>query len=229
MKANYKKIILLTIIVVVIFLVKFFNLDSYITFENLKLYKEKMLYYVNNNYLASAAGFIVVYIIFVAFSLPGAAVLSLACGFFFGMTGVLYVNLGATSGAVLAFLAARYIIGNWIQGRYGDRMNSFNRDLEQNGKNYLLTLRLVPVFPFFLINLLAGLTGISLFTFFWTTAIGIIPGSLVFVYAGTRLSTINSMGDIISWQMLSAFALLGLLSLVPVFIQKIKRTREGNE
>ncbi len=229
MKANYKKIILLTIIVVVIFLVKFFNLDSYITFENLKLYKEKMLYYVNNNYLASAAGFIVVYIIFVAFSLPGSAVLSLACGFFFGMTGVLYVNLGATSGAVLAFLAARYIIGNWIQGRYGDRMNSFNRDLEQNGKNYLLTLRLVPVFPFFLINLLAGLTGISLFTFFWTTAIGIIPGSLVFVYAGTRLSTINSMGDIISWQMLSAFALLGLLSLVPVFIKKIKRTREGNE
>jgi len=227
MKAIYKKIILLTIIVVVIFLVKFLNLDSYLTFENLKLYKEQMLHYVNSNYLVSAVGFIAVYILVVAFSLPGAAVLSLACGFFFGMTGVVYVNLGATFGAVLAFFAARYIIGNWIQGKYGDRMESFNKDLEQNGKNYLLTLRLVPVFPFFLINLLAGLTGISLFTFFWTTAVGIIPGSVVFVYAGTQLSTVNSMGDIISWQMLSAFALLGLLSLIPVFIQKIKIRKEG--
>jgi len=227
MKANYKKIVLVAVIVAVIFMVKLFNLDSYLTFENLKLYKEQLLNFVSSNYLVSVVGFIAVYILVVAFSLPGAAVLSLACGFFFGITGVLYVNLGATFGAVLAFLAARYIIGNWIQGKYGEKMDSFNRDLEQNGKNYLLSLRLVPVFPFFLINLLAGLTGISLFTFFWTTALGIIPGSIVYVYAGTQLSTINSMGDIISWQMLSAFALLGLLSMVPVFIQKNKSRKEG--
>lgn len=229
MKANYKKLILVATIVGVILMIKLFNIDSYLTFENLKMYKEQLLNFVGSNYLVSVVGFIAVYILVVAFSFPGAAVLSLACGFFFGMTGVLYVNIGATFGAVLAFLAARYIIGNWIQGKYGKKMDAFNRDLEQNGKNYLLTLRLVPVFPFFLINLLAGLTGISLFTFFWTTALGIVPGSIVYVYAGTQLSTINSMGDIISWQMLSAFALLGLLSLVPVLIQKIKSRKEGKE
>lgn len=229
MKANYKKLILVATIVGVILMIELFNIDSYLTFENLKMYKEQLLNFVGSNYLVSVVGFIAVYILVVAFSLPGAAVLSLACGFFFGMTGVLYVNIGATFGAVLAFLAARYIIGNWIQGKYGKKMDAFNRDLEQNGKNYLLTLRLVPVFPFFLINLLAGLTGISLFTFFWTTALGIVPGSIVYVYAGTQLSTINSMGDIISWQMLSAFALLGLLSLVPVLIQKIKSRKEGKE
>ncbi len=229
MKTYQKRIILALIIIAAITVIKYFNLDTYLTFENLKNYKGQLLEHVKNNYFPAVLLFILIYIVVIAFQIPGAAVLSLSGGFLFGMAGVLYVNLGATGGAVLAFLAARFIIGDWIQARYGDKMESFNRELEKNGRNYLLTLRLIPVFPFFLINLLAGLTGISLMTFFWITAVGIIPGSVVYVYAGTQLGSINTMSDIISWQMLSALVLLGLLAVIPVVIQKFKKKSTGTE
>lgn len=227
MKSYQKKILLLLAILCAAGVIWHFKLYSYLTFENLKLYKEQIAASIQGNYIPAVLGFIGMYIVVVAFSLPGAGVMSLACGFFFGMTGVLYVNIGATTGALLAFLAARYLLGNWIQEKYGEKMSAFNRELKENGKNYLLTLRLIPVFPFWLINLLSGLTGISFITFLWTTALGIIPGSIVYIYFGTQLSTINSPGDVFSWQILSALAALGALALVPVLIQKVKKSKGG--
>jgi uncharacterized membrane protein YdjX (TVP38/TMEM64 family) len=137
--------------------------------------------------------------------------------------GALYVNIGATIGATLAFLVARYLFRDAIQKKFGSRLETMNRELEHSGFNYLLFLRLVPVFPFFLINLAAGLTKIPLRTFFLGTVVGIIPGNFVFCNAGASLATITSMSDIAAPRVLGSFALLGLFALIPVVYRKFIR------
>jgi uncharacterized membrane protein YdjX (TVP38/TMEM64 family) len=159
----------------------------------------------------------------VALSIPGAVIFSLAAGFLFGFWGVLYVNIGATIGAIIAFLVARYLIGDWLQKRYANRLASFNREIEENGYNYLLMLRLIPVFPFFLVNIFAGITRIPLLTYAWTTIVGIAPASFVFIYAGCQLGNIDKPGDILTWQILLVFVLFGLLALIPVFLKKLMK------
>jgi len=139
--------------------------------------------------------------------------------------GTLYVNIGATVGAILAFLVARYLFHDVIQNKFGTRLEKINTELEARGFNYLLFLRLVPVFPFFLINLGAGLTKLPLRTFFFGTMIGIIPGSFVYCNAGASLAAINSMSEVVSPRVLGSFALLGIFALVPVLYQKFKRRR----
>jgi uncharacterized membrane protein YdjX (TVP38/TMEM64 family) len=153
-------------------------------------------------------------------------VLTLSGGFLFGaLLGTLYVNAGATTGATLAFLFCRYAAGDWIQEKYLDKLITFNRELSENGYRYLLALRLIPLFPFFLINAGAGLTKIPLRTFVWTTSLGILPGSFVYAFAGKQLGSIESMGDIFSTEILIAFSLLALLVLVPVVVKYSKRKR----
>jgi len=151
--------------------------------------------------------------------------LTLAGGFLFHLfPGIIYVNVAATVGATLGFLFARYILGNKVQEKYASQLERFNRELDENGHLYLLTLRLIPAFPFFLINLLAGLTKVSLKTFFWTTMVGILPGSLVYSFAGSQLNTIESVEDIFSGSIIAAFLALALFALLPVILKKL-RTR----
>jgi uncharacterized membrane protein YdjX (TVP38/TMEM64 family) len=167
----------------------------------------------------------------VALSIPGATILTLTAGFLFGFFGIIYVNIGATIGAILAFLVARYLIGDWIQKRYGERFASFNREIAENGYNYLLTLRFIPLFPFFLVNIFAGITRVPLITYAWTTMVGIVPASFVYIYTGRQLGSIDHPGDILSWQIMLALVLLGLLVLSPVLIKKVmkKKNRETPE
>jgi uncharacterized membrane protein YdjX (TVP38/TMEM64 family) len=149
-------------------------------------------------------------------SLPGAGVLSLAAGAVFGaVMGTVYVNIGATIGATLAFLVARYLFHDALQNKFGARLEKINRELENAGLNYLIFLRLVPVFPFFLINLGAGLTNMPLRTFFLGTVVGIIPPSFVFCNAGASLATITSISEVASRRVLGRL-LFGLFALVPV-------------
>jgi uncharacterized membrane protein YdjX (TVP38/TMEM64 family) len=181
-----------------------------------------MFYQKNRFFMAGA--FIAIYIIQTALSLPGAAILSLAAGAIFGaVMGTMYVNIGATVGATLAFLVARYLFHDVIQKKFGPRLEKINRELETRGFNYLLFLRLVPLFPFFLINLGSGLTNMPLRTFILGTVVGIIPGSFVFCNAGASLAAITSMNEVASPRVLGSFALLGLFALVPVLYQKMKR------
>jgi uncharacterized membrane protein YdjX (TVP38/TMEM64 family) len=169
------------------------------------------------------AGFMALYIIQTALSLPGAAILSLAAGAIFGsMLGTLYAVISASIGATLAFLVTRYLLRDLVLDRFGSRLEGMNRELEQRGFNYLLFLRLVPVFPFFLINLAAGLTRLPLRTFMLGTLLGIIPGGFVFVNAGASLATITSLSGIASPRVLGSFALLGLFALLPVLYTKFK-------
>jgi len=125
-------------------------------------------------------------------------------------------------------MVSRYILGSSLQKKYASKLEKFNKDMEANGKYYLLTLRLIPVFPFFLINLMAGLTNIRLSTFFWTTAVGILPGSFVFTYAGSALNDIESPGDIISGKVLAALIFLGVMATLPVIIKKFGRKKGLN-
>jgi uncharacterized membrane protein YdjX (TVP38/TMEM64 family) len=222
MKRYWKKILLAAIIVFLVLLVRALGLDRYLTLENFKTYKDQILGYVNMNYALSVLSYILLYIVVVALSVPGATLLTLVGGFLFGLIGVIYVNVGATIGAAAAFIAARYLLGDWVQRRYGGRLAAFNREIDQNGYNYLLTLRFIPLFPFFLINIFAGFTRIPLFVFVWTTAVGILPGSFVYVFAGTQLGSITSLKDVLSWKILLAFILLGLLAVAPVIIKKVR-------
>ncbi len=218
-----KKIIFLAIFILIVVLIKVFDLDTYFTFENLKAQKEILADFVDTNYILAIVLFVFLYIVSVAFMIPIATVLTLAGGFLFGsIFGVIYVNIGATIGAILAFLFARYIIGDKVQLKYEKQLQKFNKELEPNKYQYLFSLRFLPIFPFFLVNFLCGVTKLDLKTFIITTALGIIPGSFVYTYAGSQLASINSIKDIFSRNILYAFILLGIITLMPVIVKKIK-------
>ena len=222
-----KKIILVLVFISIIALIKIYDLDAYFTFDNLKAQKDVLNAYVNENYVLTLILFALLYLVAVAFMLPIATVLTLAGGVLFGaVAGALIVNVGATLGAVCAFMFSRYIVGKKIQGTYESQLEKFNTELESNKYQYLFSLRFLPIFPFFLVNFLCGVTKLDLKAFVITTSLGIIPGSFVYTYAGSQLANIDSLGDIFTKEMLFAFILLGTLSLLPVIVKKIKSYRK---
>ena len=199
----------------------YFDLKQYLSLEALKANRDSLLAYTEAHYTKSVVLFILLYCLQTAFSLPGAAIFTLAGGFLFGsFLGTLYTNIAATSGATLAFLAARYLLRDWVERKFGDRLGPIQEGFAKNAFSYLITLRLVPLFPFFLVNLVSGLTRVRLGTYVAATSIGIIPGSFVYANAGRQLGTINSLSEIASPRVLGAFALLGLLALVPIVYRK---------
>jgi len=199
----------------------YFDLGQYLSLESLKANRDLLLNYTESNYVLAAALFILVYIVQTTFSLPGGAILTLAGGFLFGsLQGTFFVNIGATLGATLAFLAARYLLRDWVEQKFGDRLGPIQSGFAKNAFSYLMTLRLIPAFPFFLVNLVSGLTRINLGTYVLATSLGIIPGSFVFAFAGRQLGSINSLSEIASPPVLLAFTLLGLLALMPIVYRK---------
>ncbi len=221
---NIKKIAIALVLIIVAALFFYFNLQSFLTLAALKANRQTLLDYYEAHKLIMVAGFMAVYIVQTALSLPGAAILSLAAGAVFGsIMGTVYANIAATAGATLAFLMTRYLLRDAVLSRFGSKLEGMNRELETRGFNYLLFLRLVPVFPFFLINLAAGLTRLPLRTFFIATMLGIIPGGFVYVNAGASLATIDSVSGIASPRVLGSFALLGLFALIPVLYNKFKK------
>ncbi len=219
---NVKKLVILAFAALLIGLFFYFDLGRYLTLSSLKANRDALIEYYEQHKFITVSVFVLVYIIQTALSLPGATVLTLAAGAVFGaVAGTAYVNIGATVGATLAFLVARYLFRDFIQNKFGTRIEKINRELESRGFNYLLFLRLVPLVPFFLINLGAGLTRLPLRTFFLGTMVGIIPGSFVYCNAGASLATISSMRDVASPRVLGSLALLGLFALVPVAYNKL--------
>ena len=202
-------------------------MKSYLTLAALKTNRQLLLDYYAAHKLTMVVGFMLVYIVQTALSLPGAAILSLAAGAIFGsIIGTVYANIAATVGATLAFLVTRYLLRDVVLSKFGSKLEGMNKELEERGFSYLLFLRLVPLFPFFMINLAAGLTRLPLRIFFFGTMIGIIPGGFVYVNAGASLASIDSLSGIASPRVLGSFALLGLFALVPVVYNKFKKQEQ---
>lgn len=220
---NIRKIAIICVLALAVALFFFFDLQRFLTLAALKANRQALRDYYDAHTLITVAAFMVIYIVQTALSLPGAAILSLAAGAIFGsVMGTLYANIAATIGATLAFLVTRYLLRDTVLNRFGARLEGMNRELELRGFSYLLFLRLVPLFPFFLINLAAGLTRLPLRTFFFGTLFGIIPGAFVYVNAGASLATIDSLSGVASPRVLGAFALLGLFALLPVLYNRFK-------
>jgi len=208
-------------------IVFFFYLDlpRFLTLASLKTNRQILLDYYSDHRLVMIAEFMVIYIIQTALSLPGAAIMSLASGAIFGtIMGTIYANIAATVGATLAFLVTRYLLRDAVMDKFGGKLEGMNRELEARGLSYLLFLRLVPLFPFFLINLAAGLTRLPLRVFFLGTMLGIVPGGFVYVNAGASLAAIDSLSGIASPRVLGAFALLGVFALIPVLYGKMYKS-----
>jgi uncharacterized membrane protein YdjX (TVP38/TMEM64 family) len=226
---KYRKILILLAFAAVVAAFYFLDLGKYLTLESLKANRGRLMDLRAAHALLFAAGFVLIYVVQTAFSLPGAAILSLAGGAIFGvLQGTLFVVSGATVGAILAFLVSRTLLRDWVVKKFGARMEGIDRGLRENGLSYLLFLRLVPAFPFFLVNLACGVTGLPLRTYALGTLIGIIPGSLVFVNAGASLAAIETVSQVASPRVLGSFALLGLFALLPTIINAVKRRRERN-
>jgi uncharacterized membrane protein YdjX (TVP38/TMEM64 family) len=223
------------IIVVVLFMAAvaaffYFDLKQYVSLDALKANRDRLLEFTEANYPVAVLTYILLYCLQTAFSLPGATIFTLAGGFLFGaVLGTVYVNIAATTGAALGFLAARYLLRDWVERKFGTRLGSIQDGFAKNAFSYLLTLRLIPIFPFFLVNLVSGLTRIAVGTFVAATAIGIIPASFVFANAGRQLGSINSLSEIASPRVLGAFALLGLLALLPIVYRKLSGQRSGHD
>src|SRR5436190_14927783 len=157
-----------------------------------------------------AASFFAIYVLVTGLSLPGAAMLTLVAGALFGLVwGVVIVSFASTIGATLAFLASRYLLRDWVQGKFGEKLRTINEGVDKEGAFYLFALRLVPAFPFFLINLVMGLTKMPTRTYFWVSQVGMLAGTIAYVYAGTQLGQFKISGGLIA-----AFVILGVFPLV---------------
>lgn len=215
------KVMILGLFVVAIGAFVYFDLGRYLSLDSLKDNRDGLLAFTEQNYATAVLLYIACYMVMVAVSLPGGVIMTLAGGFLFGsLLGTAYVNVGATTGATAAFLASRYLLRDWVESKFGNRLAAIQEGFSKNAFSYLLTLRLIPLFPFFLVNLVSGLTRVKPLTYIAATSLGIIPGSFVYAYAGRQLGTINSLKEIASPNVLLAFTLLGLLALVPVLYRK---------
>lgn len=188
-----------------------FDLGTILSLENFKASQMDIVTAKDANPLLYIIGFFILYVAVTGFSIPGAAIMSLIAGALFGvLMGTIIVSFASTVGATLAFLSARFVLRDWVQAKFGERLRALDDGLEKDGAFYLFTLRLIPVFPFFVINLLMGLTRIKTRTFFWVSQLGMLPGTIVFVNAGTQISRIESTAGLLSPALIASFVALAL-------------------
>jgi len=204
----------------------YFDLNQLLTLDGLKSGLVQFETWRSDSPIFVGGGFLLLYVIVTALSLPGAVIMTLAAGALFGLFwGTLIVSFASSIGATLAFLVSRYLLQDTVQSRFGDRLKAFNKGVARDGAFYLFTVRLVPIFPFFLINLLMGLTTIRAFTFYWVSQVGMFVGTLVYVNAGTQLGQLESLSGILSPSLLLSFVLLGVFPLMAKKILDVIKAR----
>lgn len=220
-----KKLAIVAVAALVIILFLIFDLDRFLSLSYIK----DSQYHLQNLYAENPFGillaYIAIYIAVAALSLPGAVVLTLAAGALFGIiAGTVAVSIASTVGATLACFVSRFILQNWVQEKFADKLIAINKGVEKEGAFYLFSVRLIPVFPFFVINLVMGLTRMPLRTFFWVSQLGMLPGTIVFVNAGKELGQIESAAGILSPSLLVSFVILGLFPITAKKImQKVRK------
>jgi len=209
------KIILISVIAVLVLSYFFFNLGQYFSLDYFKSQQAAIDLYYSENPLLTVMLFFTVYVVVAGLSLPGAAIMTITAGAIFGvLLGTFIASFASAIGATIAFLASRYLLRDSIQKRFGDSLKTINEGIEKDGAFYLFTLRLVPVFPFFVINLLMGLTPIRILTYYLVSQAGMLVGTIVYVNAGTQIAKIDSLGGIVSPALIISFVLLGILPFI---------------
>ncbi|TKB04316.1 pyridine nucleotide-disulfide oxidoreductase [Alteromonas portus] len=222
----FKKIALLGVIAAAIFSFFYFDLNSYLTLQGMKDSLDTFQAQIEQNPVLSIGVFFAIYVAVTALSLPGAAILTLAAGALFGLAqGLIIVSFASSVGATLAFLVARFILRDTVRNKFKEKLKKIDEGVEKQGAFYLFTLRLVPVFPFFLINLLMGLTSLKTWTFYWVSQIGMLAGTAVYVNAGTQLAQIDSLSGIVSPGLIFSFVLLGIFPWIAKAIVAIVNRR----
>jgi uncharacterized membrane protein YdjX (TVP38/TMEM64 family) len=223
------RLLLLLLIVFAIGAFFYFDLQQFLTLDMLKSKQAELLDTWSTHPVRVTAIFGLIYIAVTGLSLPGAVILTLAGGAIFGLLwGTVIVSFASTIGATLAFLAARFLFRDSVMNRFGDRLTAINQGIAKEGAFYLFTLRLVPLFPFFIINLVMGLTTIKTTTFYWVSQLGMLAGTIVYVYAGTQLGKIDSLADIVSPGLLAAFVMLGIFPfLAKALVNRIQQYKES--
>jgi uncharacterized membrane protein YdjX (TVP38/TMEM64 family) len=232
-RRNLKKIIVVAAVAGLIVSFRIFHLGDYLTLSYIKESQKQFAALYSGHTILVIAAYMAVYILVTSVSLPGAAILTVAGGALFGLvTGTLAVSFASAIGATLACAASRFVLRDWVQETFGDRLKKVNEGIAKEGAFYLFTLRLVPAFPFWLINLVMGLTTMRLRTFYWVSQLGMLPGTIVFVNAGGELAKIQSLSGIFSPGLIISFVALGVF---PIAVRKFlalysankQRTRQG--
>lgn len=222
-----KKAILALLLIGAIAAYFIFDLGQILSLENFKASQAEIVAAKDANPALYKAGFFALYVAVTGLSIPGAAIMSLVAGALFGVViGTVIVSFASTMGATLAFLSARYLLRDWVQARFGERLRAIDDGLEKDGAFYLFTLRLIPIFPFFVINLVMGLTRIKTPTFFWVSQLGMLPATIVFVNAGTQISRIESTAGLLSPTLIASFVALAFFPWVAKgIVALVKRSR----
>lgn len=228
-KVTQRVLVILALVAMVVAF-KFLGLGQYLTLSYLK---ESQAYFIGlyaDQPVLIITVYMVIYIVVTALSLPGAAVMTLAGGGLFGfLVGLVVVSFASSIGATLACFVSRFLLREWVQNKFGDKLHSINKGIEEEGAFYLFSLRLVPIFPFFVINLVMGLTGMRLVTFYWVSQLGMLAGTMVYVNAGKELAKIESLSGILSPGLIISFVILGLFPLtVKKLLAWYKARRKGN-
>ena len=210
-----KKAVIVGVLVILVVVFFQFDLGQYLTLDYIKSQQQNIDQFYAENRLLTLIGFFLLYVVITGASLPGAAVLTLVAGGIFGLlTGLILVSFASTIGASIAFLVSRYLFRDTVQNRFGPSLKAINDGIEKDGAFYLFALRLVPAFPFFVINLVMGLTTLRLWTFFWVSQLGMLAGTVVYVNAGTQLAQVESASGIFSGEIIFSFVLLAMLPFI---------------
>ncbi len=229
-KKTLKKIAVVGIVAALIAAFWIFDLRQYLTLSYIKESQENFQALYSAHQAKVIAAFMGIYILVTALSLPGAAVMTLVAGALFGLlAGTVMVSFASTIGATLACIVARFVLRGWVQNKFGNRLGKINDGVEREGAFYLFTLRLIPIFPFWLINLAIGITRMRLFTFYWVSQVGMLAGTIVYVNAGKELGRIESVSEIFTFRLIASFALLGLFPITAKKLIQLYRSKKGKK
>ncbi|MEW6001549.1 MAG: TVP38/TMEM64 family protein [Nitrospirota bacterium] len=222
-----KKIIILLIIISLIVAFKVFNLGQYLTLPYLKESLDRLKDLYEEQRVLVIAGYFLIYVLTTSLSLPGASPLGIVGGALFGFwVATFVVSFASTIGATIACFVSRFLLRDWVQSKFSDKIVKVNEGIEKEGAFYLFTLRLIPVFPFWMINLVMGLTKMSLLKFYWVSQVGMLPGTMVYVNAGKELAKIESVKGVFSPSLLISFALIGIFPLIVKKLVTFYRNRK---
>lgn len=225
---SLKKLVFVGVIAALIASVFVFDLTHYLTLEQLKQQRTQLNNLFMEQPLLMFGGYFVLYVLCTALSIPGATILTLGAGAIFGLAwGLLLASFASSVGALLAFLSARWLLHDWVQERFSQRLKTVNEGVKRDGAFYLLSLRLVPLFPFFVINLVMGLTKIKTWTYYWVSQVGMLLATAVYVNAGTQLAEVESLSDVVSADLLGALVLLGLVPLIAKLVLNLLKKRRA--